>query len=544
MLFACLLTGVAVANAQPAMLSGRVLSSEKEIIDFATVYLKGTNQGGITNAEGIYHLKARAGRYTLVVSAVGYKTVEMPIELQSGQRQKQNITLTASFVATNYKVTFEANGGNFQAEATTETTASYGGTIPADFTVPVPTREGSNFLGWMRTGDPTRYTSEEVKQLAITGDTVFIAVWSGDVQVNFNANGGTITSGTDFLTGQSGSAMTGLPEVSRTGYEFTGWYTDAACQTSAGSGGSYTFPADSAIWYAGWRAKTVTITFDYNGGKVGDKDSSTLERAYNGTVVGSTAELPTPSKTGWRLVGWTNNDGLMVPTEKMPEQLVTNADGMTFTAYYEENMVTLTFQAGDGAQFPDSSSSMTYTRAEGSEMDLSSVPVPIKTNNDFVGWKLQGTDDNTAQKAGKVPFSQSQTYVAVWKDAQYTITFRLNGGSVDGRPGDVVENLSHGNTFPDIPDVTLSGNTLQGWMNMEDGQMYGDTNTAFPATVTESATYIAIWGTNTYDVTFTKYDYSDQSTGDRSSLTIPTIYEGIPAAPTVTRSPPRAAASR
>ena len=77
MLFACLLTGVAVANAQPAMLSGRVLSSEKEIIDFATVYLKGTNQGGITNAEGIYHLKARAGRYTLVVSAVGYKTVEM-----------------------------------------------------------------------------------------------------------------------------------------------------------------------------------------------------------------------------------------------------------------------------------------------------------------------------------------------------------------------------------------------------------------------------------------------------------------------------------
>lgn len=95
MLFACLLTGVAVANAQPAMLSGRVLSSEKEIIDFATVYLKGTNQGGITNAEGIYHLKARAGRYTLVVSAVGYKTVEMPIELQSGQRQKQNITLMA-----------------------------------------------------------------------------------------------------------------------------------------------------------------------------------------------------------------------------------------------------------------------------------------------------------------------------------------------------------------------------------------------------------------------------------------------------------------
>lgn len=95
LLLSWLVAGAVGAMAQPAMLSGRILSAEKEIIDFATVYLKGTNHGGITDAEGIYHLKAPAGRYTLVVSAVGYKTVEMPVELQSGQRQKQNITLAA-----------------------------------------------------------------------------------------------------------------------------------------------------------------------------------------------------------------------------------------------------------------------------------------------------------------------------------------------------------------------------------------------------------------------------------------------------------------
>lgn len=94
LLLSWLVAGAVGAMAQPAMLSGRILSAEKEIIDFATVYLKGTNHGGITDAEGIYHLKAPAGRYTLVVSAVGYKTVEMPVELQSGQRQKQNIILT------------------------------------------------------------------------------------------------------------------------------------------------------------------------------------------------------------------------------------------------------------------------------------------------------------------------------------------------------------------------------------------------------------------------------------------------------------------
>lgn len=76
------------------MISGKILSTEKEVVDFATVYLKGTGYGGITNHEGIYHVSAPAGDYTLVVSAVGYKTVEKAVTLLRGQRVKQNITIT------------------------------------------------------------------------------------------------------------------------------------------------------------------------------------------------------------------------------------------------------------------------------------------------------------------------------------------------------------------------------------------------------------------------------------------------------------------
>lgn len=50
--------------------------------------------GGITNQEGIYHVSAPAGNYTLVVSAVGYKTVEKPVTLLRGQRVRQNITIS------------------------------------------------------------------------------------------------------------------------------------------------------------------------------------------------------------------------------------------------------------------------------------------------------------------------------------------------------------------------------------------------------------------------------------------------------------------
>ena len=76
------------------MISGKVISTEKEVVDFATVYLKGTGHGGITNQEGIYHVSAPAGNYPLVVSAVGYKTVEKPVTLLRGQRVRQNITIS------------------------------------------------------------------------------------------------------------------------------------------------------------------------------------------------------------------------------------------------------------------------------------------------------------------------------------------------------------------------------------------------------------------------------------------------------------------
>lgn len=84
----------AYSNNGEEMISGRILSTEKEIVDFATVYLKGTTYGGITNKEGLYHLKAPAGKYTLVVSAIGYKTVEKLVELTKEGRIKLNITIT------------------------------------------------------------------------------------------------------------------------------------------------------------------------------------------------------------------------------------------------------------------------------------------------------------------------------------------------------------------------------------------------------------------------------------------------------------------
>lgn len=93
--FLLLLISISAFSQHKTMISGKVLSTEKTTVDFATVYLKGTNYGGTTNEEGIYHLQAPAGEYTLVVSAIGYKTVEKPVKLMRGERTKMNVVISS-----------------------------------------------------------------------------------------------------------------------------------------------------------------------------------------------------------------------------------------------------------------------------------------------------------------------------------------------------------------------------------------------------------------------------------------------------------------
>ena len=92
MLMAIISTSAMMAQ---IVLSGKVLDTEKMPVDFATVRLKGTQQGCSTDERGIYHLKVPAGEHVLVVSSVGYETVEKHVSLSSerGSRQKLHITL-------------------------------------------------------------------------------------------------------------------------------------------------------------------------------------------------------------------------------------------------------------------------------------------------------------------------------------------------------------------------------------------------------------------------------------------------------------------
>lgn len=78
---------------QRGIVFGKVTSDRGEIMDFATVYLKGTTHGGPTDSKGHYRIHAHAGKYVLVVSAIGFTSVEKEIILRPNKPLELNLVL-------------------------------------------------------------------------------------------------------------------------------------------------------------------------------------------------------------------------------------------------------------------------------------------------------------------------------------------------------------------------------------------------------------------------------------------------------------------
>ena len=89
----CLLSLNLSAKDITGMISGKVLSSDGEPIDYANVYLKGTAFSSTTNDKGLYHIKAPAGNYTIVFSSVGYEKLELKATIKATERTKLNVKL-------------------------------------------------------------------------------------------------------------------------------------------------------------------------------------------------------------------------------------------------------------------------------------------------------------------------------------------------------------------------------------------------------------------------------------------------------------------
>ena len=138
-------------------------------------------------------------------------------------------------------------------------------------------------------------------------------VKAASYKITWNANGGKIgTQKTKITTVQKGAKIKKLPTTpNREGYSFKGWYTKKSSGTKITQS---TKPKKTMTYYAQWLAKTYTLTFDANGGKVTTTSKKvSYDKPYS--------TLPTPTRSGYTFQGWytaKSGGNKISSTNKMP----------------------------------------------------------------------------------------------------------------------------------------------------------------------------------------------------------------------------------
>jgi uncharacterized repeat protein (TIGR02543 family) len=203
-----------------------------------------------------------------------------------------DITVYAKWTL-NIKVRFylvENDAAIFHEEAP----ASLGGTL----TPPAPTaRDGFSFKKWVYRSGETEIDFSAATP--VNGDMTVYGKWAGLFTVQFNLNGADGTA-PDSRAIEEGQALGALPpEPARAGFNFKGWYDNAA-----GTGSAYsaeTLISANKTLYAQW-AQLFTVQFNLNGGDGTAPDSRTIE---GGQPLGA---LPAePARAGYNFKGWHDN---------------------------------------------------------------------------------------------------------------------------------------------------------------------------------------------------------------------------------------------
>jgi uncharacterized repeat protein (TIGR02543 family) len=207
----------------------------------------------------------------------------------------EDTTLYAYFLANQYTVLFNSNGGN-TADPTSKS-VTYDSAYGALATV---TRDYYDFNGWY-TASSGGALRTAASIYTIVGNQTLFAQWTPiSYSITYNLNGGT-NSGSNPTSYTYESAAITFANPTRTGHTFAGWYSDVGLTVSktgipAGSNGN-------VVVYADWTIESYTLNFIENGG--------TPVNNITGNFGDLIAPPSNPTRTGYTFGGWFDNSGLL-----------------------------------------------------------------------------------------------------------------------------------------------------------------------------------------------------------------------------------------
>ncbi len=344
--------------------------------------------------------------------------------------------------------------------------------------------------------------------------------------ITFDANGKTLASGSmpaDITTAVVGRACA-LPSCSATvtGYTFAGWSATQSGEviteyTPTIEGQTYTM-------YAKWTAKTVTITWDANGGSVDPTSSS-----Y--TYDDATVELPTPtnSDASKKFVGWFT---AATGGTQITEIGTTNKPAANVTYFAQWRDITWTDYLTDcGTSYnitlfgggTKTGGNTFSTSPDGSAIGGSTVTLTANPNScyTFTSWSVYKTgDQSTTVTVDGNSFEMPEydvTVDATFTQIDYVISYDLQGG---GAPQGSEEtygnvNVGCGNTWTAPVAPVKAGHDFAGWYN-------GATlvNTGYEPT--GNCTLTAHWTAQTYTITY--FDRNGAAFSGTNLASLPTTH--------------------
>ena len=274
-----------------------------------------------------------------------------------------------------------------------------------------------------------------------------------------------------------------MPVPVRVGYTFVGWFTavtDGEQLTDARGKSLKKYDKDEAIiLYAVFEANANKVSFDANGG-TGSMPKQTIHTDEIAKLSANTF-----TKQGYTFVGWaTAPDGRKECNDTQSIKMGT--ESFTLYAVWKAKINTIRFDANGGSGKAFSQNIATdETRAL-----TRNTYTCTKKGYTFAGWATTPDgavvyEDQASYTMGAEP---SYTLYAVWKLADYAISYDLQGG---------INHSQNPATYTIEDTITLQsptreGYTFAGWTNggkIEKGS-------------TGSKTFTANWKANSYTVTF------------------------------------------
>ena len=408
--------------------------------------------------------------------------------------------------ANTYTVAYTLNDGTPAGHpATNPNTVTSYSVLDPNVTLAPATRTGYDFEGWYEnpafTGSPV--TSFSTSDAA---NKHFYAKWSAaksyTVQWSLNdgtpaghpaTNPNTVTSYTVL------DADVSVQPATRTGYDFLGWYDNAAL-TGTPVTNLHTMDAENKQYYAKWSAaKNYTVQWNLNDGAPAGHPASNPNTVTSYTVLDADVTIQPATRTGYTFLGWYDNAGFS--GSPVTTLRTMDAENKQYFAKWDSTPISypINYVLNDGspAGYPASNpvaNLTSYTVLTNGSGTVHLLPA-LRSGYSFLGWYDNPALSGSPISAFSAMDAEAKTYYAKWSSANnYSVTYTLNDVTPAGHPA-TNPNTVTSYTVLD-PNVTLApatrtGYDFEGWY--DNPTFTGTAVTGFPVSDAADKHYYAKW---------------------------------------------------